>query len=84
MREHLLDVFKILHEATLDLRKRLGIEVEVTDLDIGVLEHKRAALSPARKPWYEVRRGDQLNVDSESVLQLRQFAPPVRYTVTGN
>jgi hypothetical protein len=85
MFDHGVHIIKILCEAALDLGQRLGVGIEMMDVDVSVTEDERAALAPTRQRWDEVRRRRERR--SMSMVDLRQpsstaVAPPVRYIRT--
>jgi hypothetical protein len=69
--EHLPDVGQILHVAALDLRERLGVEIEVPKRQSTGPFDEDASLAPALREWEKVRRRRELYVDCERLLQPR-------------
>src|SRR5437762_1195238 len=67
--DHLLNVTEVLLLATLDLGQRLGVEVVVEEGHLSLPFDEPAALLPAGELGDEVRRGGDLHVDPQRLLQ---------------
>jgi len=68
--DHGGDVFCILSMRAFNLRKRLGVQVEVVHRDPPALHNERASLLPTALDGNEVNWRRELDVNGESLLEL--------------
>jgi hypothetical protein len=71
------NIIQILGEASLDLRQRLGVGIEMVDAYPALAEHQRTAIAPPGNLGNEVGWRGQLDVYSQPLLQRRKLAQQI-------